>query len=218
MKLCIISDTHSLHNGIKTDLPEADCLIHCGDLENGGRDIQDVWYYAKWLATQKHKYKKIIQIAGNHDGSFETFPKPAQQILFDAVDNLVYLENSSYVYEGIKFYGSPITPTFGHWFFMKERGTKIKEIWDQIPLDTNVLITHGPPYNTLDEVEYPAGLHVGCEELAKRIKQLNHLKLHAFGHIHCGNGMVEKNSVTYINAAICNEQYKPVQTHYLIEI
>lgn len=36
-------------------------------------------------------------------------------------------------------------PVFCDWGFNLERGEPIKEKWDLIPDDTDILITHGPP-------------------------------------------------------------------------
>ncbi len=53
--------------------------------------------------------------------------------------------------EGLKFYGSPWQPTFHNWAFNLDRGEEIKKVWDKIPNDTDVLITHGPPFGILDK-------------------------------------------------------------------
>jgi len=37
------------------------------------------------------------------------------------------------------------TPEFCEWGFMKARGEPIQEIWNKIPDQTDILITHGPP-------------------------------------------------------------------------
>ena len=46
---------------------------------------------------------------------------------------------------GYKIYGSPYTPEFCGWAFMEER-EDLKLIWEKIPTDTDILITHGPPF------------------------------------------------------------------------
>jgi hypothetical protein len=43
-------------------------------------------------------------------------------------------------------------------------------VWDKIPADTDVLITHGPPYGILD-LTYDDE-KVGCEELMKVILKI----------------------------------------------
>ncbi len=95
------------------------------------------------------------------------------------------MENESVEIEGIKIWGSPITPTFGiGWAFNKNR-MKTHEVWKQIPTDTDIVITHGPPstildlsYNRENELEF-----CGDTSLRKRIFEINP-KLSLFGHIH----------------------------------
>jgi len=85
------------------------------------------------------------------------------------------------IIEGVKFYGSPWQPRFFDWAFNLDRGEEIKKKWDLIPMDTDVLITHGPPYGILDLTH--EGEKVGCEELMKAVLRVQP-KIHIFGHIH----------------------------------
>jgi Icc-related predicted phosphoesterase len=52
---------------------------------------------------------------------------------------------------------------------MYPRGLGAK-YWDHIPHDLDVLITHGPPFGTLDQVA-PGGEHLGCAELLESVEQ-----------------------------------------------
>ena len=115
--------------------------------------------------------------------------------------NITYLHDSAIVYNGIKFYGSPYSPSFHkeHWAFNADRGEEISKIWAKIPSDTNVLITHTPVYGIQDEIEekykryLDEDVHVGCEDLLGVIKKrLLELKLHCSGHIHDNYGCVLK--------------------------
>jgi len=93
---------------------------------------------------------------------------------------------------------------------MKDRGEDIKKMWDLIPDDTEILITHGPPFGIQDQVESREKF-VGCEELRNAIdNRLKKLKLHVFGHVHKGYGKVEVCGVIHVNASIMNEDYEPV--------
>ncbi len=99
---------------------------------------------------------------------------------------IIYLENAATIINGIKFWGSPHTPQFGEWAFMKSRQT-INRVWDEIPPDTDVLIVHGPPKGVRDlsfdrhgNLEY-----CGCGALMKKcFRMKDQLKLVLFGHIH----------------------------------
>lgn len=138
--------------------------------------------------------------------------------------NCIYLQDESFEYFGYLWYGSPRTPEFCSWAFNEQRGEQIKKWWAKIPDDTHVLITHGPPFGILDQVwDHPYNIltgpdHLGCEELTKRIAELKDLKLHVFGHVHAGNGQyIDPNGKIFINAAICNEEYKPIQPVHMVE-
>jgi Icc-related predicted phosphoesterase len=95
------------------------------------------------------------------------------------------------------------------------------EKWAAIDDDVVCLITHGPSYGILDRA--PRGMldfeHVGCEELRKVIDtRLKQLKLHAHGHIHSDSNIIRHNDMIIVNAAICDEQYKPTNPVRIIEI
>ncbi len=214
-RIVAISDTHNYHK--KVEIPDGDILIHSGDFTSRGykHEVED---FLKWFKKQPHETK--IFIAGNHDISFEKKEDWLKHILSDlelSGEGVYYLENNELIINDIKFYGSPITPTFGYgWAFNVDRGEKIKEYWNQIPTDTNVLITHGPSIYKLDYT-YRDKLFVGCEDLDYRIKEIKP-KLHIFGHIHEGYGIEEVDSTIYLNSSICDLQYQPINKPHVIDI
>jgi len=228
MRLIVISDTHGSHREIEK-LPKGDVLIHCGDISNiGGRE--DVEDFIDWFDSQPHTHK--IFIAGNHDKSFDpkynrdllilndeqlvdrlqnTKPFWLNILLNEIVEkNIHYLENSGVTIDGIKFWGSPITPDFypERWAFNAPRGETIKKYWDRIPTDTDVLITHGPPVHILDWV-VRGGFDVGCEDLDRRVSEIQP-KFHFFGHIHESYGSEKVGKTTFANASLLNESYRMV--------
>ena len=215
MKIACISDTHSLHHQMKYNMPEADILCIAGDFTNVGAKA-DVISFGNWLS--KLPYKKKIIIAGNHDWCFANHSKKKSSEWLMQDKSIVYLENSEYIYNGIKFYGSPITPTFCNWAFMADRGEQIKKYWDNIPEDTDVLITHGPPKHILDPDRN--GFSVGDEDLLLKIAELSNknLKAHIFGHLHGGYGTKILDNIHYVNAAICDDYYDPINKPIVIEI
>jgi len=114
-----------------------------------------------------------------------------------------------------KVWGTPWQPRFCSWAFNVDRGADIKQHWDKIPINTDILITHGPPFGTLDKV-IGRTESLGCEELAKRIREIKP-KIHVFGHIHTGYGYKFDGNTHYINASILNEQYKYTQKPLTID-
>ncbi len=205
-----VSDLH----GFQPPLTGGDLLIVAGDLT--GRDMPHEYAsFFEWLSRQT--YKKKILIAGNHDGAFEKrVPREmARDLSGMGADEFEYLCDSGCEFEGFKIWGSPWTPTFYDWHFMKNRGDDIKAMWDLIPDDTEILITHGPPMGIQDEVRFSSrannGKFAGCEELRNTIDhRLKKLKLHVFGHIHESPGKVVVNGIIHVNATIMDADYNPV--------
>ncbi|MDX1457403.1 MAG: metallophosphatase domain-containing protein [Marinobacter sp.] len=210
MKLTIISDTHGMYRQIGS-IPDGDVLIHAGDSLGRGT-LEELEDLNDWFSTLPHRHK--ILIAGNHDWCFQNDPENARRLVTQAE----YLEDSGVIIDGLRFWGSPWTPEFFDWAFNLPRGEALAQRWAMIPDDTDVLITHGPPLNTLDRVgERYGGGHVGCADLAQRLLELR-LKAHLFGHIHESYGQEEHRRCLFVNAATCNGQFKPDNPAMVIEI
>ena len=208
MKLVLISDTHSLHDQV--EVPDGDVLIHAGDFMNHGTRFHELESFVKWWNNQPHSIK--ILVAGNHDILVEERP----DLLKNMLVGTDYLLDSGCEYFGIKLWGSPYTPTFFNWAFMRDRGEAIKKHWDLIPEDTNVLITHGPPLYYLDSSKN-WGPALGCRDLADAVHRI-HPKLHVFGHIHGGYGQTDNGSTKFVNAAQLSEAYKVVNKPIVVEV
>lgn len=213
--LDLLSDTHNQHGKFKTG--GGDILLHTGDFTLRGSD-QEVQNFMLWMGQQNYKHK--VAIPGNHDFSIESnylywkdeFEKRGIHLLNDSGVQL----------EGINIWGSPITPWFHSWAFNRARTEAeatarhrwIKPHWDAIPDNTEILLTHGPPMGILDEVTRPNGTpydppnKVGCEELLKRIEELN-VSLHLFGHIHEGRGFQYCPKITFVNGSSLDRTYSP---------
>ncbi len=213
-----ISDLH----GCKPALHGGDLLIVAGDLTARDTPSQHL-DFIEWLKNQP--YKKKIVIAGNHDGFIQKLKSPYFHHIQTFVDGMEYLCDSACEFEGYKIWGSPWTPTFLDWHFMKDRGTPIREKWDLIPEDTDILITHGPPYGILDKVELSSKedqfKHAGCEELRYAVERIQP-RLHVFGHVHEGYGQITlkctPSDVICVNASIMNEHYYPTNKPIRIEL
>ena len=119
-------------------------------------------------------------------------------------------------YPGIKIYGSPWQPEFCNWAFNLPRtGLELQEKWENIPKDTDILITHGPPWGHLDVVRGRTD-NLGCELLRQRVDEIKP-KIHVFGHIHSGYGYKFENETHFINASVLNESYIYKQSPVSIE-
>lgn len=206
MKICSISDTHSLHRQV--EIPECDVLICSGDISyKGEQDI--VNDFIIWFGTQQPKHK--ILVFGNHEVGYSNHLSKKFIKSQDLIkqNNIHYLQNSEVIIDNLKFYGSPATPYFYGWEWNFQRGSDISRVWNKIPQDTDILITHGPAYSILDYVPSLNNRdpHQGCKDLLNKINTLN-LKAHICGHIHGSYGTIIRNNMRFVNAAICDESYK----------
>ena len=84
-----------------------------------------------------------------------------------------------------RVFGSPYSPRHGLWAFgyAPEQASKL---WDQIPLDSDVVITHTPPKYHCDESGTRAA--IGCEILRQTLWR-NRPSLAVSGHCHEGRGV-----------------------------
>lgn len=206
MKIVCISDTHNKHDSVS--LPDGDVLIHAGDATSGGMLEEEIKPFAEWFCSQPHKHK--IFVPGNHDFGCESEPEEARRLF--RKEGVHYLVDERVIINGIKFYGSPWVINLPSWAFSHSAySSEIRTLWDAIPIDTDVLVTHGPPFGKLDKVRgWGVPESVGSPLLLKRVEEV-FPKFHIFGHIHEGHGMkIDYNrKITYINAAICTIRYKP---------
>lgn len=200
MRIIATSDTHNEHASIK--VPYGDIFIHCGDATSKG-DARETKDFLEWMISLPHPHK--IYVPGNHDLFFESKLHLIKRVIPDNLNVLIEDEVSIH---GIKFYGSPITPRHGSNAFSRTRGHQMREYWKNIPLDTDVLLTHCPPYGILDT--NMKGDNCGCEELTYKVKQVNP-KYHLFGHIHDGYGMKEINGTKFHNVAYLNRKETKVR-------
>ena len=209
-----MSDSHQRHNGIS--MPSGDVLVHAGDFCSHG-DYKEVESFGKWLAGLD--FNHVVFIAGNHDMTFESSLRKSLSLIPERTKSggkVHYLQDSYVVLDGVKFYGSPWQPKFYNWAFnLKRDGDEIRDKWDKIPNDTDVLVTHCPPYEILDKASFGNG-NIGCKHLFKRVLDVKPC-LHVFGHCHAGYGMNHHllDNTIFVNASIVNDWHhianKPVE-------
>jgi len=187
MRLLHIGDSHGYHR-LLTIPKDIDIIVHSGDFSN----YHDVYKnepeakdFIQWFGNLDVEYK--ILIAGNHDSL--AFHWNTQFRNLCTAFGIIYLENEECYIEGIKFWGSPNTPTFGDWYFMKSRD-KMDKHWSNVPDDIDVFICHGPCKGILD-LSYGRDNNIEfCGDRALRNHILNRIKPKLFlsGHIHnCGD-------------------------------
>jgi len=216
--IAFISDTHTFHSSIKTPA-DVDILVHCGDNTIYG-EIAEMKNFIEWFGNQKPRHK--IFINGNHEVKVSKLGDLTKRLVEEHnkyhFTNIHYLEEEEVVIEGIKFWGSPYTPEFFDWAYMYNREDGERR-WMGIPDDADVLITHGPPYGIMDNVQpfdrYQFD-HAGCSALLEKIKEVKP-KIHAFGHIHGSYGTERIADTLFINASTCNEAYIPIHPVIVVD-
>jgi len=184
LRIVCLSDTHGmLHRRSACAVPHGDILVHCGDFTKRGKK-EEVQTFNNFIATLPHKHK--LAISGNHDvGPFTDFSAEHAMRMLPSMN---YLSNTLMHVEGLRVYGSP-------WECRGQR---------RIPDGVDVLITHEPPAGMLDRGH-------GCEYLRKEVAE-RQPKLHIFGHIHEGHGIVvagaggeDVAATTFVNVAMAND-------------
>lgn len=219
MKIWAISDTHGRHGEL--EIPDVDIVIHAGDFADSGtfhENAAECMAFFSWMESLKIPAK--IVVPGNHDIYMERISMKREL----AERGITLLLHDSATIAGHRMFGSPYTPTFGiGWSFNRNR-SKIGENWEQIPENTDILITHGPPKGILDlSVDLDGELvQVGDISLYKRVLKIRP-RLHIFGHIHSRNqihnyGVFRPGETTFVNAAICRHQTDELNRGIVLDV
>ncbi|XP_077999504.1 metallophosphoesterase domain-containing protein 1-like [Glandiceps talaboti] len=226
VRFVCISDTHSKTNKM-ADLPQGDILLHAGDFTKDSTP-QEFEAFNKWIGSQPHAHKVVI--AGNHEYVLDSatfnhrsflkffgYKKSAtKEDITKCLTNCTYLEDESINVCGFKIYGSPWQPRYRSGAFTLDRGQPLLDKWQQIPEDTDILLTHTPPLGYGDN-SIDCG-YSGCVELLNTVEHRVRPKYHVFGHIHEGYGVYTNGITTFINAAICTSKYKPTNLPIIFDL
>jgi Icc-related predicted phosphoesterase len=145
-----------------------------------------------WLGELPHRHKIIVP--GNHEYFLE-----ADSSKRSMLTNAVVLINEAAEIEGLRIWGSPATTLFSGAFGLSSPEDR-KRLYAQIPEDTDILVTHGPPFGILDSAPH-SSLHSGCRELLDAVMHVRPL-LHVFGHVHGAHGIFHTSQTTFVNAAL----------------
>ena len=212
-QFCIdcVSDLH----GYEPIVKGAQFLVIGGD-HTANDNSKNIDKFCKWVEKAAANYDHVIYIGGNHDEQLYRAYKDGYPHL-KSVKNVHYLKDAAIELEGVKFYGSPWSPHFEGInpqctaFVLND--DKLKAKWKKIPADTEVLITHTPPYGILDTSK--KGIHCGSYSLNRRLldgvdrKEKINPAIHIFGHIHEeGNSDMAIGFTRYVNCSFVDEHYR----------
>lgn len=195
--VCVISDTHNQNLHTKWSIPDADILIHCGDLTATGTE-SELRRGARWLGRFPHSVKLFVP--GNHDKMFWSDQVAAESIMWECGVNVML---GAVCVFGLKIAGQPaIKNCGGHTLHAAA-----------IPPDLDIMVTHCPPLGFLDRND--EGRFIGNELLLRWLAaQRNAPLLLCCGHVHTLGGWLDtirrNYSKTFIyNAALCDDNYAP---------
>ncbi|ETI27641.1 hypothetical protein G647_00090 [Cladophialophora carrionii CBS 160.54] len=201
-RIVCISDTHNQ----TPKLPPGDVLIHAGDLSNQGT-FSELQKTVAWI--QQSKFKVKIIVCGNHDitcdeefyqqygGYFHHRRMEDSQRcreLFQSDPSIIYLNHEArqvtIVHEDgqqskLKVFGSPYSPAHGFWAFGYSTESA-SQLWDQIPLDSDIVVTHTPAKYHRDGCGVRGS--AGCEMLRQTLWRVRP-RLFVCGHIHEAYGV-----------------------------
>lgn len=213
MKILGISDLHGILPEITNE--KFDVLCICGDLfplkaQNNMPQCKS-WLekrFIKWCESIPCDH--VLLIAGNHDLYFERTIRSDIDSIFKNT-KIHYLENDLTEIDGIKFYGTPYCKIFGMWAFMRD-DEHLSMIFNNIPENIDVLLTHDAPYGTSDiclqNESWITGEHIGNEPLRDAIIAKSP-KVNLHGHLHSANHSVELLRDTEVyNVSLVDERYE----------
>jgi Icc-related predicted phosphoesterase len=206
MKIWFISDTHNKHRQLKVPT-DVDAVIHSGD-ESEARDPwtneHEARDFFEWYSSLPIEAKFFVP--GNHSTAMEQGLVQASE--YPSVHFLVHEQRE---WAGLKIFGSPYTPQFFDWAYMKPR-SELDAVWQSIPEGIDILITHGPPKGLFDltrDMDTGGPVHVGSMSLMKHVEHRIQPRIHCFGHIHdernfSNYGAITRGQTHFINCACCD--------------
>jgi Icc-related predicted phosphoesterase len=190
MKILCLSDLH----GHLPQIPAAaEVIVLAGDYMPG-QDHQEEWVrftLRPWLSEVSQR-TVVVAVAGNHDAVFQRNIELAISL------NWKYLQDAGFEYEGARFWGTPWTLQDFPMAFAADAAA-LKAAANKIPVGTDVLISHGPPFGVGDK--NAEGLHIGSRELSVRIEAIRP-RLVVCGHVHEAYGIYSLGSSTVVNASV----------------
>ncbi len=234
MKIIAFSDTHG-------ELPiiteQCDVICIAGDIiplkmqRNVAQSAS--WFRKSFLPwTDTLPCEKVVLVAGNHDFWMETDrwkslqpDVPTIQDVINRHENckVVYLQDAGIKINGIKFYGSPWITGLPGWAFNTSTVEEQHDKFIKIPKNTDVLVTHTPPYGDVGTVLqkfYNFGSNYGSIALRKILERPScHVRYSLSGHIHSGLHAEEKiGNTSCYNVSLLDENYKLAFGYRVLEL
>ena len=205
MRVALTSDTHGYTVAIP---PDIDAVLHAGDI---GPDIHAAeWFRDNFYPWAARAGVPIFATFGNHDfigqSDCANLLGEREQLPPGAPDNLRLVVDEQCDVLGVPVWFTPWSVRFFDWAFMADEA-KLKEKYLRIPMNTQVIVTHGPPHGygdlTIDQGR------AGSVALTARMRELTALRLVVTGHIHEAFGVYDASGVAVYNVSMVDLRYDP---------
>ena len=209
VKVVVMSDAH--WNFPDIEVPDCDIFIYAGDWSGSGTVSEHIKFCA-WLNKINARYKLIVP--GNHDMYCYHYQDMADNMLRGS--NAILLIDKEVECFGIRIYGTPWSPRFGNWGYMRP-DDDLHKYFKAIPKGVHFLVTHTPPHGILD---LAGTVHIGSKSLVKALYN-KPIPYHFFGHSHTPGSYVKKRQNgfprSYFNVSVCDNDYQVVVQPKIME-
>lgn len=201
MLIAALSDLHGHKHMNLPAIPPADVLLIPGDVfasyvvdDPDLRHWQNAVWQRKWMKERFLPWVESLPVSlviatwGNHDflGT-----RPYKRGGYGQVNPITHpklvIQDSGHTFGGLKFWGSPWARDCGPWAFMASEPA-LRKKYARIPDDTDVLLSHGPPFGFGDGIPlkshepfFPGVQQVGSPALLERVREIKP-KIVVFGH------------------------------------
>lgn len=209
MRIVAASDIHGDSNALTAigglaRSEEADIILLAGDICS---NIRYRHFIDLLPELADHGKCPVVFTPGNHD-----FWKPDEwrpeircpdRVIRDKHD-VVCLIDESVEFQGYKIYGTPWTPEYGQWNWMRP----ISDLKFDIPQGTKILLAHCPPFGFGDHG--PGNKRIGSEAMTEAIQKRPELLVAIYGHAHESAGQQFRQGRT----VLCNVACRNVAHHF----
>ena len=217
MKIYATSDLHGNLEGINPT--GCDVCVIAGDLDYHGFDDPDrhrifiegtVCGFATAFPTVK-----FVLVAGNHD-----LFRP-DNIKWPS--NVICLRDSGCTINGVRFWGTSLVYAWRkgcRWANATSSGAHARFMWSHIPVGTDVLVTHMPPYIPDSSVDWSCKgqEHDGSRILAEEIKRAK-VRCVICGHVHEGEHCKQMLGNTAVfNVSRCDNNHNVTYAPLVIDL
>jgi Icc-related predicted phosphoesterase len=204
VKIVATSDLH----GFLPKIPKANLLLIAGDIvprKESRQEKQQEWLlnsFRPWINRQE--VEKVFFTAGNHDLGLE-------DLVWAKANFPEYKCLETVDFNGLKIFFSPYSLS-GLDLAFQAGQKEIKKIFKNIPLNTDIIVSHGPIKGILDS-ELPQ-FETGFDalDIVKKIKP----KLFISGHIHNAFGSRREAETLFLNSSFCSTKKIPAHPLWVL--